>query len=463
MGTNGIDFCIETKLLNLIVIVPVTTYYLPGSDTKGLAMNSKHRQLYEAIHILYGNDEKLVKKQKDRYENLIDHFTSHFGKDELHYFSTPGRTEIGGNHTDHNHGRVLAASINLDSIAAVSKFDEEKVELYSAGYEDPFHVDLNKLEAVSEENGTTTALIRGVAARFKQLGYKIGGFNACIASDVLPGSGLSSSASIEVLIADIFNALYNENKIDPEILAETGQYAENFYFGKPSGLMDQMACAVGGIIAIDFRTLGHALVKKVDFDFDKQKYSLLVVDTGGNHTDLTDDYSSIPVEMKSVAQLFDTEVLREVSIEAFIEKIPYIRRKVGDRAVLRGLHFLQENERVVDEITALESGNFRSFLKFIEASGNSSFKWLQNIYTTKNIKEQGVSLALALTEKYLADIEEGACRVHGGGFAGTIQVFLPDNRVELYIKNMEKVFGKNSVQVLKIRSIGTTHLNSLVS
>ena len=426
-------------------------------------MNSKHLRLYEAIHILYGNDKDLIKEQLDRYKKLIGQFNSHFESEELHFFSTPGRTEIGGNHTDHNHGRVLAASINLDSIAAVSKFDQKKVELYSAGYENPFHVDLNELEAVSEENGTTTALIRGVAARFKQLGYKIGGFTASITSEVLPGSGLSSSASIEVLLASIFNALYNENKIEREVLAQIGQYAENIYFGKPSGLMDQMACSVGGIIAIDFKDPMDALVKKVDFDFDKQKYSLLVVDTGGNHADLTDDYSSVPGEMKSVAKLFDAEVLREVSMDVYLEKIPCIREQDGDRAVLRGLHFLQENERVSSEVTALESGDFKGFLKLVEASGNSSFKWLQNIFTTKNVAEQGISLALALTEIYINEIGEGACRVHGGGFAGTIQVFLPDNNVVEYIKEMEQIFGEDSVQVLKIRSIGTTHLNSIVS
>lgn len=425
-------------------------------------MNSKHRQLYEAIHILYGNDKDLIKEQIDRYKKLICQFTSHFETDELHYFSTSGRTEIGGNHTDHNHGRVLAASINLDSIAAAAKCNKEKIELYSEGYEDPFNVDLNQLEPVAEEIGTTTCLIRGIASRFKQLGYNIGGFTACITSDVLPGSGLSSSASIEVLIATIFNALYNENKIEAEILAQIGQYAENTYFGKPSGLMDQMACAVGGIIAIDFKDAVDPQVRKVNFDFDKQEYSLLVVDTGGNHADLTEDYSAIPSEMKSAAQLFDKEVLREVSMDEYLGKIPYIRKQLGDRAVLRGLHFIQENERVENEVAALESEKFQSFLQLVEASGNSSFKWLQNIYTTKNVKEQGVSLALALTEKYLTEIGEGACRVHGGGFAGTIQVFLPDNSVGSYIKSMEKIFGKNSVQVLKIRSHGTVYLSTLV-
>lgn len=424
-------------------------------------MNSKYHHLYEAIPVLYGDNKNIIKDQTHRYENLVDQFNSHFETDELHFFSTPGRTEIGGNHTDHNHGRVLAASINLDSIAVVSKIDEKKVELYSAGYEGSFKVNLDQLGAVPEEQGTTASLIRGIASRFLQLGYKIGGFNACITSDVLPGSGLSSSASIEVLIATIFNALYNENRIESEILAQTGQYAENTYFGKPSGLMDQMACAVGGIISIDFKNNKDLKVEKVDFDFDKQKYTLLVVDTGGSHADLTDDYSSVPAEMKAAAKIFDLEVLREVSLDLYLEKIPSIRKQLGDRAVLRGLHFIQENERVISEVAALESGDFQSFLRLVEASGNSSFKWLQNIYTTKNIKKQGVSLALALTEIYIKKIGEGACRVHGGGFAGTIQVFLPDNSVAGYIKEMEQVFGKDSVQVLKIRSYGTVYLNRM--
>ncbi|MCK5673068.1 MAG: galactokinase, partial [Spirochaetales bacterium] len=367
----------------------------------------------------------------------------------------------GGNHTDHNNGLVLAGSINLDSIAVVSKSMDNKIKLFSEGYDLPFLVDLNYLEPNPAENGTTNALIRGVAARLKQLGYKIEGFKAFISSDVLPGSGLSSSASIEVLIGSIFNAMFNDNSIAPEILAQVGQFAENNYLGKPCGLMDQMACAVGGIISIDFKDPAKPVFNKVNFNFDKQNYKLLVLDTGGSHADLTDDYSAIPAEMKSVAELFGVSVLREINIESFVEKIPYVRKQLGDRAILRALHFLQENDRVVEEVKALESGDFSEFLKLVKASGNSSFKWLQNIFTTKNIKEQGVSLALALSEKYIEEIGQGACRVHGGGFAGTIQIFLPDNKVEEYKNKMEKIFGKNSVQVLNIRQIGTVYLNGL--
>ena len=418
-------------------------------------------ELEKSIRVLYGNDEKVIKNQVTRYNKLINKFTAEFRSPDLHFFSTPGRTELGGNHTDHNNGLVLAASINLDSIAAVSKSIDNKVELYSEGYDLPFLVDLNHLEPLPEENGTTHALIRGVAARLKQLGYEIAGFKAFISSDVLPGSGLSSSASIEVLIGSIFNALFNNNSIAPEILAQTGQFAENNYLGKPCGLMDQMACAVGGIISIDFKDPGNPVFNKVNFDFNKKKYKLLVLDTGGSHADLTDDYSSIPAEMKSVAELFGVSVLREIDMNLFIEKIPYVRKQLGDRAVLRTLHYLAENTRVEQEVGALESDNFSEFLKLINASGNSSFKFLQNIYTVKNIKEQGISLALALCEKFITEIGEGACRVHGGGFAGTVQIFLPDNSIEDYKKKMEKIFGENSVQVLNIRQIGTVYLNSM--
>jgi len=335
------------------------------------------------------------------------------------------------------------------------------VELFSEGYDLPFIVDLNSLDPNPEENGTTHALIRGVAARLKQLGYNIAGFKACITSDVLPGSGLSSSASIEVLIGSIFNTLFNDNSIAPEILAQIGQFAENNYLGKPCGLMDQMACAVGGIISIDFENPEKPVFSKINFNFDQQKYKLVVLDTGGSHADLTDDYSSIPAEMRSVAELFGAKVLRDISMDSFIEKLSYVREQLGDRAVLRTLHFFQENKRVEKEVNALETGDFYEFLKLIKASGDSSFKLLQNIFTVNNIKEQGVSLALALSEKFLDETGEGACRVHGGGFAGTIQIFLPDNSVEEYKNRMEKIFGENSVQVLNIRGIGTVYLNGL--
>lgn len=409
---------------------------------------------------LYGPDQTRIEKEKQRYRQLDADFLQQFGDQARHYFSTPGRTEIGGNHTDHNHGRVLAASVDLDSIAVVAATPDQQVEFYSEGYPKPFQVDLSDLAVQKNELGTTAALIRGIAARLKVLGYTVGGFYGCMTSSVLPGSGLSSSASVEILIGTIFNALYNDNRIPAETLALVGQFAENYYFGKPCGLMDQMTCAVGGIITIDFNEPQEPVFKKVAFDFNQQNYSLLVVDSGGNHADLTADYAAIPAEMKAVASHLGAPVLRPVTWDMFQKALPQLRTSVGDRAVLRALHFLNENERVRAQVQALESGDFQKFLALITESGNSSFKWLQNIYTTQNIKEQGVTVALALTEHYLGSIRAGACRVHGGGFAGTIQVFLPNAAVAAYVRFMASMLGPDRVLVLKIRPVGTMHLNA---
>ncbi|MDA3823677.1 MAG: hypothetical protein PF450_13845, partial [Bacteroidales bacterium] len=341
-----------------------------------------------------------------------------------------------------------------------SKTDDFVVTVYSEGFEGAFVVDLKDLSVNDKEKETTNSLIRGIAARFSELGYKIGGFNACMTSNVLAGSGLSSSASVEVLFGNIFSALYNENKILPVELAIIGQYAENNFFGKPCGLMDQVACAMGGIVTIDFKNPAEPVIKKVDFDFAAQNYNLLVVNTGGSHADLTEDYAAVPTEMKKVAKHFGASVCRELTIEQLLPEITALRTETGDRAVLRALHFLAENERVVDQVNALEKNDFKSFLELIKASGNSSFKWLQNVYTSKKVDEQGVSLALALSEKYILDAKEGACRVHGGGFAGTIQVFLPSSLVDGYMNLMESVYGKGSVYVLKIRPVGTVCLDT---
>ncbi|MCF6271155.1 MAG: hypothetical protein L3J41_15690 [Melioribacteraceae bacterium] len=423
-------------------------------------------KLTDIIKKLYGDDESILDYQTDRYLKLIETYKEKilrgisFGEDsEYHLFSTPGRTEIGGNHTDHNNGRVLAGSINLDSIAVVSKNNNNKVTLYSEGYENPFVVDLNSLAPIKAEEGDTNSLIRGIAARFVELGYKIGGFNGVIASDVLRGSGLSSSASIEVLIGTIFNAFYNSDSVPVEEIAKISQYVENVYFGKPCGLMDQMACAVGGIITINFKDKDNPIVEKVNFDFDATGYNLIVVDTGGNHADLTDDYASVPSEMKSVANYFNKSFCSEIDYNLLIENIPDIRSKLGDRAVLRAIHFLSENERVIKQVEALRNNDFDRFLNLIKSSGDSSFKWLQNIYPTSNIKEQGVTLALSVTEKFIEENGKGACRVHGGGFAGTIQVFIPSILVEKYKKLIDSIFGTKSVSILKIRDVGTTCLS----
>lgn len=414
---------------------------------------------------LYGDDDKMIEYQERRYKEILVKYQELFphSSDEIQVFSTPGRTEVGGNHTDHNHGQVLAAGVNLDTVAAASRSGDSIITLYSKGYEEAFIVDTKDLEVRDEEKETTLALIRGIAARFKELGYDMGGFNAYISSDVLVGSGLSSSASIEVLLGTILNYLYNHGKIDPKLLAMVGQYAENVYFGKPSGLMDQMACAVGGFVTIDFKDPSNPLVRKIDFDFGSQNYSLLVVDTGGSHADLTEDYAAIPGEMKAVAKELEAEVCRELTKKKILENIPLLRQKVNDRAVLRALHFLNENHRVTQQVKALEEDNFEEFLKLVKESGNSSWKWLQNCYTSHNPLEQGVTLALAITEDFIHKAGVGACRVHGGGFAGTIQVFLPSEKVQEYIETIEPMLGQGAVTLLNIRPFGSmkVDLNSL--
>lgn len=418
--------------------------------------------IYDLFSKLYGKEAEKVGKQIVRYEQLVHNYHEHFPDGELRMFSTPGRTEIGGNHTDHNHGRVLAASIDLDSIGAIAGINDPWVTIYSEGYPNPFRVCLDDLSPQKEEQGTTSALIRGIAARLTELGYTIGGFNGTITSDVLVGSGLSSSASIEVLIGTIFNVLYNEGHITPEVIAKIGQYAENTYFGKPCGLMDQLTCAVGGIVSIDFEDPQKPVLQKVDFDFATQDFKLLVVDTGGNHADLTEDYASVPREMKSVARALGGNVLREIEFHTMIDRIHELRSRAGDRAVLRAMHFFDDNQRVLDQVEALKRGDFDRFLVLVNASGNSSFKWLQNCYSTKNPAGQGVSLALALTEDYLQRIGRGGCRVHGGGFAGTIQVFLHDDHLNEYVRLMDGVFGEGSVRVLTVRPVGSICINSFV-
>jgi len=421
--------------------------------------NSK--QLETLFGKIYTTDPQIIKTKIDRFQKLSQKFVDSFGNADWHLFSTPGRTEIGGNHTDHNLGRVLAASVNMDSIAVAAPAAHDAVTLYSEGYDDAFVVDLTDLDHSSEEEGTTTSLIRGIAARLKQLGYQIRGFNAVMTSEVLPGSGLSSSASVEVLIGQIFSSLHNDNKISPEELAMIGQYAENNFFGKPCGLMDQVACAVGGIVTIDFKNPQKPIIKKVDFDFSSQSHSLVVVDTGGNHADLTDDYASIPKEMKKVAAYFDAAVCREITYQQVIESLPALRRKVGDRAVLRAMHFLVENDRVVEQVTALENDDFDAFLKLVNQSGNSSNRWLQNMYTNKAVQEQGVNIALAVTENFLRG-KKAAFRVHGGGFAGTIQVFVPNEVLDEYVELVQSILNKDAIHILSIRPLGSIYINSLL-
>ncbi|MBU1101259.1 MAG: galactokinase [Bacteroidetes bacterium] len=413
----------------------------------------------KTVEPLYGSECNSMDHIIERFEMLLSRFKEKFNGTEVELFSTPGRTEICGNHTDHNHGKVLAASVNLDSVACAEKNENGFITIYSSGFKDAFIVNISELQPKQEEAGKTEALIRGVTARIKELGFKVGGFNAYIDSNVLIGSGLSSSASIEVLIGTILNHLYNDEKIGKVYLAQIAQFAENKYFGKPCGLMDQIACSVGGIVAIDFEDPNSPKVEQIEFDFKSTGYSLIVVNTGESHADLTDEYAAIPAEMKKIAQFFSKEVCREIEVIQIIENISILRETIGDRAVMRALHFIWENDRVDFQLEALKQNQFDQFLKHVRASGNSSFKYLQNCFDCKNIKEQGISLALALTEDYLFRIGEGSCRVHGGGFAGTIQVFLPDERVDDYLKMVNKIFGVNSGLRLSIRNVGTTKIS----
>lgn len=408
----------------------------------------------EMLADLY-EDPALTEYQKSRYIKALDRFIELYGDLPVNVFTAAGRSEISGNHTDHQHGRVLAASINLDTIAVAAKADGV-IEVVSDGFEiSP--VSLDTLEPVKEEAETSEALIRGLCRALKDAGYEIGGFKAFMTSDVLVGAGLSSSASFEVMIGEILSGLYNDSKIDPVEIAKASQYAENVFFGKPCGLMDQCACAVGGLITIDFENPKAPDVRAVDCDFGKNGYSLCITDTKGSHADLTHEYASIPEEMKQVAAAFGKEVLREVDPKQFTDEIAQLREKVGDRPVLRAIHFFNENERVPEIVAALESNDFEGFLKGIEASGNSSFKYLQNVFPSSDPTAQGVAIALAVSEDLLKDTE-GVSRVHGGGFAGTIQVFVPNDQVQTYKAGMEKVFGPDSCHVLKIRKVGVGKL-----
>lgn len=406
---------------------------------------------------LYGNKPGVLERQQKRYSNLVQQFQSfNPGEGELFLFSTPGRTEVGGNHTDHNAGRVLAAAVDLDAIAAVSKNDRNQIRIKSEGYPEDL-IDLNELSPVEKEKFTSAALIRGVAARMKELGYQTGGFDAYTTSNVLKGSGLSSSAAFEVLIVSIINHLYNNAKVDDILNAQIAQYAENNYFGKPCGLMDQTTCAVGGFVNIDFQDFQNPLVKKVSFDFASCGYTMVIIDTGGNHADLTGDYAALEHEMKSVAQAFGGRVLRDFSEDIVLDNIATLRDQLkNDRAILRALHFYSDDQRVVEEVHALETNDFNRFLKLIIESGYSSWMCCQNCYSSKNIEEQGISVALAVTERLLKG--RGAWRVHGGGFAGTIQVFCPNDLLTGYLQKMRGIFGEKACHEVMIRPVGTTRV-----
>ncbi len=416
-----------------------------------LKNNITSGELDARLKRVYVTDEA-VKAQHERYLSLAEDFAALFGEDRAaRMFSAPGRTEVGGNHTDHNHGRVLAAGINLDAIAIAAKNDENIVRVKSRGY-DMDVCDITDLEIKEDEKGHSPALVRGMCAGFKKYGYKIGGFDACTMSSVLSGSGLSSSAAYEVLVGTMLNYLYNDGQVDAITIAKIAQYAENVYFDKPCGLMDQMACSVGGFVTIDFNNPSEPIVNEVKFDFASSGHSLCIVDTKGSHSDLTDDYAAIRSEMEAVAGCFGKNVLREVNEDEFKKNIPSVRAKVGDRAVLRALHFFADNARVLKEVDALKKGDFEEFKSYILESGDSSYKYNQNVFSVKKPLEQPVSLALAISESILKG--KGAWRVHGGGFAGTIQAFVPNEILADYKNAMESIFGEGSCYVLIIRPVG---------
>lgn len=408
-----------------------------------------------ALKKVYVTDSA-VEMQKPRYIKTIKKFIELFGDDrDVMVLSAPGRTEICGNHTDHNNGKVLAASINLDAIAVAAKNDDNVINEKSEGHS-LNTVDISELTPSEGMYGKSASMIKGVAAGLKNNGYKIGGFDACTTSDVMGGSGLSSSAAFEVLLGTVLSHLYNDGNIDAVTIAKTAQYSENVFFGKPSGLLDQMASSVGTFVTIDFESTENPVIKKVDFDFAKSGYSLCIVDTHGNHSDLTDDYAAVRGEMESVAKALGKNVLREISSDAFFSAVPELTGKVNDRAILRAVHFYNENTRVEKAVSALENNDFDAFKQVITDSGFSSFLYNQNVFTPNNPTEQKLSLALCLSQQLLEG--KGAWRVHGGGFAGTIQAFVPNDCLEEYRKTMDDVFGEGSCHILIIRPVGGTRV-----
>ncbi len=390
--------------------------------------------------------------KRERFINVIEKFKETFGEySDIRLFSAPGRTEIGGNHTDHQHGCVIAASVNLNIIAAAAPNGTEEIRVQSKGY--PLDIiNINELSPDKKEYNQAKALIRGVCAKFKELGCNIKGFDCYTESNVLKGSGLSSSAAFEVLIGNVINGLFFDNQVTPVEIAKIGQYAENIYFGKPCGLMDQMASSVGGIVAIDFKYTENPAIKKIDFDFASTGYTLCIIDSGADHADLTDEYASIPYEMKLIAKYFNKEYLRDVKKEDFIKEIPILRKNSGDRAVLRAMHFFNENKRAKDEAEALEKGDFETFLKLVKESGYSSYMYLQNVCVCGAAKDQAVAIVLAVCDELLKS--KGAYRVHGGGFAGTVQAFVPFDLVDEFKEKTENIVGKGNCHILSISSTG---------
>ena len=409
----------------------------------------KEKKMDEKFSSIYGNDAYSISEAYKRLSDTIKHFESIEKTQEIYVFSASGRTELSGNHTDHNNGCVLTASINLDKLAIVSKRDDNKIVVYTDYSNTPDIIDINDLNINKDEYGKSNALTRGVCAGIKNKGYNIGGCTVTLNNKVLIGSGLSSSASFESLIGEIQNALYNEDKISKVDIAKIGQYAENVYFGKPCGLMDQMGCSVGSIMSIDFKDNDNPIIEKVEYDFESKGYALMIVDAKGDHSGLTNEYAAIREEMNAVANYFGKKVCREITKKELIDNASKLRAEVGDRAIMRAYHFLEENERVINQINALKKDDINTYIKLMNESGLSSFMYLQNCYSVTSSKNMGVALGLTLTKDFLKD--EGACRVHGGGFAGTIQALIPVSKVEEYKKYMNSIFGEGSAVKIRVR------------
>lgn len=412
----------------------------------------KNDALADRLNELYGRN---AAEQKKRYLRVLEHAMEKIGDREVRLYSAPGRTEVGGNHTDHQLGRVLAASVNMDILAVVSTV-ETPIVTYMADSFSARPVDLSDLSVHAEEVNSTESLIRGVAAAFARDGRKIGGFDCYAESDVLPGSGVSSSAAFEILLAEIFNDLFNKEAVDPQTCAKYGKYAENVYFGKASGLLDQMACSVGGFVTIDFADADNPVVRAINLNLEDLGYSIILTNCHESHADLSDEYSKIPGEMKKDAGVFGKEVLSQITLRDLMEHGAEVRQKCGDRAFLRAYHFLNETDRVVDEVKALEAKDMESFLKLIKESGHSSWMYLQNVIPVNAIEHQSLAVGLAMSEYLLGD--RGAWRVHGGGFAGTIQAFVPLEETDHYVEEMEKLFGEGSCFRLRIRDVGGIRL-----
>ena len=420
---------------------------------RGLQSGAYREQLQPA----YGRQ---VEQGEKRLLELVDRFQSHFAAGDdtpIALYSAAGRTELGGNHTDHQRGHVLTASISLDTIACVALRQDRTVRLQSLGH-DLVTVDLDDLAPREEERDCAVSLVRGIANRLTEMGYTLGGFDAYTTTQVLAGSGLSSSAAFEVLVGEIFNHLFCGGAITATENAQIGQYAENVYFGKPSGLMDQMGCATGGVISIDFRDNDHPVVKQVKVDLDAAGYALCIIDSGASHADLTGDYAAVPQEMGAVAAFFGKEVLSQVDPAVFYERLPEVRAACGDRAVLRAIHFFDDDAVVDREREALERGDFDAFLALVNRSGLSSFRHLQKVCTYRNPREQAVVLVLAMAEKLLNG--RGACRVHGGGFAGTVQAFVPLGMLDGFVAGIDRIFGQGACHVLTFRPVGALNLIS---